>query len=121
MFKIEKDVASYKYISENHTVDFFLCKISPNKNNLLSYCSFTQLCCLVLYKSKQAVFCFYSIIIILTLLHSFSFQSDVSCCFFLLSLSACLCQAEDTVVVVPYKSRHVRLVLKGPDHLCKSW
>lgn len=28
---------------------------------------------------------------------------------------------EDTVVVVPYRSRHVRLVLKGPDHLCKSW
>ncbi|XP_014883986.1 ADAMTS-like protein 1 isoform X3 [Poecilia latipinna] len=24
---------------------------------------------------------------------------------------------EDTVVVVPYQSRHVRLVLKGPDHL----
>lgn len=35
--------------------------------------------------------------------------------------SVCLTQAEDTVVVVPYKSRHVRLVLKGPDHLCKSW
>lgn len=30
-------------------------------------------------------------------------------------------QAEDTVVIIPYKSRHVRLVLKGPDHLCKSW
>lgn len=27
---------------------------------------------------------------------------------------------EDTVVVIPYGSRHVRLVLKGPDHLCKS-
>lgn len=27
---------------------------------------------------------------------------------------------EDTVVVIPYRSRHVRLVLKGPDHLCKS-
>uniref|UniRef100_A0AAQ6IJZ3 ADAMTS like 1 n=1 Tax=Anabas testudineus TaxID=64144 RepID=A0AAQ6IJZ3_ANATE len=26
-------------------------------------------------------------------------------------------KAEDTVVVIPYKSRHVRLVLKGPDHL----
>ncbi|CAN9509520.1 unnamed protein product [Ophioblennius macclurei] len=26
-------------------------------------------------------------------------------------------KTEDTVVVVPYKSRHVRLVLKGPDHL----
>nr|XP_023676690.1 ADAMTS-like protein 1 isoform X2 [Paramormyrops kingsleyae] len=26
-------------------------------------------------------------------------------------------KAEDTVVVVPYGSRHVRLVLKGPDHL----
>ena len=35
--------------------------------------------------------------------------------------SLCLAQAEDTVVVIPYKSRHVRLVLKGPDHLCKSW
>jgi len=33
----------------------------------------------------------------------------------------CLAPAEDTVVVIPYKSRHVRLVLKGPDHLCKSW
>lgn len=29
--------------------------------------------------------------------------------------------AEDTVIVIPYGSRHVRLVLKGPDHLCKSW
>nr|XP_046236541.1 ADAMTS-like protein 1 isoform X1 [Scatophagus argus] len=26
-------------------------------------------------------------------------------------------KTEDTVVVIPYKSRHVRLVLKGPDHL----
>uniref|UniRef100_A0A8D3D444 ADAMTS-like protein 1 n=1 Tax=Scophthalmus maximus TaxID=52904 RepID=A0A8D3D444_SCOMX len=26
-------------------------------------------------------------------------------------------KAEDTVVAIPYKSRHVRLVLKGPDHL----
>ncbi|XP_037532440.1 ADAMTS-like protein 1 [Nematolebias whitei] len=26
-------------------------------------------------------------------------------------------KAEDTVVVIPFKSRHVRLVLKGPDHL----
>ncbi|XP_075968419.1 ADAMTS-like protein 1 [Anarhichas minor] len=26
-------------------------------------------------------------------------------------------KTEDTVVAVPYKSRHVRLVLKGPDHL----
>ncbi|XP_030018602.1 ADAMTS-like protein 1 isoform X3 [Sphaeramia orbicularis] len=26
-------------------------------------------------------------------------------------------KAEDTVVSIPYKSRHVRLVLKGPDHL----
>ncbi|KAM8897838.1 ADAMTS-like protein 1 isoform 1-T1 [Spinachia spinachia] len=26
-------------------------------------------------------------------------------------------KAEDTVVAVPYRSRHVRLVLKGPDHL----
>ncbi|XP_033962060.1 ADAMTS-like protein 1 isoform X1 [Pseudochaenichthys georgianus] len=26
-------------------------------------------------------------------------------------------KTEDTVVVVPFKSRHVRLVLKGPDHL----
>ncbi|XP_013912159.1 PREDICTED: ADAMTS-like protein 1, partial [Thamnophis sirtalis] len=25
---------------------------------------------------------------------------------------------DDTVVVIPYGSRHVRLVLKGPDHLC---
>lgn len=33
----------------------------------------------------------------------------------------CLTPAEDTVVVIPFKSRHVRLVLKGPDHLCKSW
>lgn len=38
-----------------------------------------------------------------------------------LSLSVCPTPAEDTVVVIPYKSRHVRLVLKGPDHLCKSW
>ena len=27
---------------------------------------------------------------------------------------------KDTVVVVPYRSRHVRLVLKGPGHLCES-
>ncbi|XP_041635519.1 ADAMTS-like protein 1 isoform X2 [Cheilinus undulatus] len=26
-------------------------------------------------------------------------------------------KTEDTIVVIPYKSRHVRLVLKGPDHL----
>ncbi|XP_069026392.1 ADAMTS-like protein 1 [Embiotoca jacksoni] len=26
-------------------------------------------------------------------------------------------KTEDTVVIIPYKSRHVRLVLKGPDHL----
>ncbi|KAL6118680.1 adamtsl1 [Pungitius sinensis] len=26
-------------------------------------------------------------------------------------------KAEDTVVAIPYRSRHVRLVLKGPDHL----
>uniref|UniRef100_A0A8C5I8H8 ADAMTS like 1 n=1 Tax=Gouania willdenowi TaxID=441366 RepID=A0A8C5I8H8_GOUWI len=26
-------------------------------------------------------------------------------------------KTEDTVVTIPYKSRHVRLVLKGPDHL----
>ncbi|XP_024910860.1 ADAMTS-like protein 1 isoform X6 [Cynoglossus semilaevis] len=26
-------------------------------------------------------------------------------------------KTEETVVIVPYKSRHVRLVLKGPDHL----
>ncbi|KAM3857602.1 ADAMTS-like protein 1 [Diretmus argenteus] len=26
-------------------------------------------------------------------------------------------KTEDTVVVIPYRSRHVRLVLKGPDHL----
>ncbi|XP_043953639.1 ADAMTS-like protein 1 isoform X1 [Gambusia affinis] len=26
-------------------------------------------------------------------------------------------KTEDTVVVIPYQSRHVRLVLKGPDHL----
>ncbi|XP_067380275.1 ADAMTS-like protein 1 isoform X8 [Channa argus] len=26
-------------------------------------------------------------------------------------------KTEDTAVVIPYKSRHVRLVLKGPDHL----
>ncbi|XP_068164161.1 ADAMTS-like protein 1 isoform X3 [Antennarius striatus] len=26
-------------------------------------------------------------------------------------------KTEDTVVVIPFKSRHVRLVLKGPDHL----
>lgn len=25
------------------------------------------------------------------------------------------------MAVIPYGSRHVRLVLKGPDHLCKSW
>ena len=30
-------------------------------------------------------------------------------------------KADDTVVSIPFKSRHVRLVLKGPDHLCKSW
>lgn len=40
-------------------------------------------------------------------------------CYF--SPSVCPTQAEDTVVAVPFKSRHVRLVLKGPDHLCKSW
>lgn len=46
---------------------------------------------------------------------------DRYCTTIFLPLCVCLTQAEDTVVAVPYKSRHVRLVLKGPDHLCKSW
>jgi hypothetical protein len=31
----------------------------------------------------------------------------------------CFFLADDTVVAIPYGSRHIRLVLKGPDHLCK--
>lgn len=39
----------------------------------------------------------------------------------LLIYSMCFCipTVDDTVVAIPYGSRQIRLMLKGPDHLCK--
>lgn len=90
------------------------CEDTTNPNTIQEKVNNLVLFCIILDGSYQAI-TLISVVLISYLRGSWLTVPD-----YFLSLYS-LPQAEDTVVVVPYRSRHVRLVLKGPDHLCKSW